>query len=257
MAGRSKKIMKWFLWRIPLVIIIVGAVMIGALKVVERYPDPLREGFEDYLSRSTNTEATIGSLEKIQFFPEFDFRALDITMHNSRNAAIIDLEIKEIEIRAPFWSIFLGGNRLYALSIKGFKANKDILSPQEFTLETAKIEEKKGPDQYGAFFITEGSYNDQDMTFEAEVQKENKGYSFPSSIPFSLLLGQSELNANFTKGFTDVALKTAVFKRNKQESEPQEFTLVKSKQYYKDNPLSCLLENGDSDECDIYLKPIE
>ena len=66
---KKRKRLKLFLFTIPVIMMVVVGIMLVALKVVERYPIPLRQGFEQYLSNVTGTNATISELEEIKFFP--------------------------------------------------------------------------------------------------------------------------------------------------------------------------------------------
>lgn len=249
-----KKIMKWVFIRIPIIVMIITAMLIGSLKLVERYPDPLRDGFEEYLSKNSGTNATIGSLEKITFFPNIDIRLQDLTMHNKQNAAIIDIEMDSASISAPFWSMLFGGSRLNDISIMNLKSKVGALTPLALTLDSVGIINKEGPEQYGSFLVAVGSYGGKEMLLEAEIDKLDKNYRMPKALSFSLLIGKAELNASLIKNFSGVHLKTAVFSRGKKTASSKDYVLVKSKEYNKNNPLSCLLYHADAKECDVYLE---
>lgn len=251
---RFKKFAKWVLFRFPLFLIVSIVIMIGALKLVERYPDPLREGFEEYLSQSSHTNATIGELEDIKFFPDVTINLRELTMHNRSNAAIIDLRVEEAKISAPFWSMLFGGSRLNSLNIKGLEAVEEQLTPLSLKLDSVSIEDREGPDQYGSFLIAVGQYGSQKMNLEAEIKKKGKGYKIPKLVPFSLQVGSVSLSASLDKRFASVVLSNVVYQRAGKISEVQEYILVDSSEYNKDNPLSCLFENGDTNICNIYLE---
>lgn len=251
---KLKTLLKWFLIRIPLIFIVVGIMMIGALKLVERYPNPLREGFEEYLTNISGANATITHLDKITFFPNIEIFLRDLTMHNKFNAALIEMEVESVHMSAPFWSMLMSGNRINDIAITNLQANKGRITPLPIALETVRIEDKNGPEQYGSFLIVSGIYDGKKLSFEAEIEKHKAGYIIPKSVPFSLTVGRSTLNASLVKGFSSLNLRDAVFSQRGKNSPALNYVLAKYKKYNKDNPLSCLFYNGDSKECKIYLE---
>lgn len=251
--ARFQKFLKWILFRFPLFLVIIAAVMIGALKLVERYPIPLTQGFEQYLSKATGTSATIGKLKNIRFFPSFDIHIEYLTMHNYNNAAVVDLDVDSVVISAPFLSMLFSGNKLNTLSIKNLTSKAGLITPLDIEITTADIFDKSGPEQYGSFFMVEGMYNNKKLSMQAEVSKKGRSYYIPSEIPFSLTVGDTVLNAQLDKGFTQVFLRNVVFSKGQKTSIAADYPLVQSREYNKDNPLMCVLENGDSPLCDIYL----
>ena len=173
---RIIKFVKFLAIKLPIIFGILALMMIASLKLVERYPDPLREGFQDYLSRAYDTNATIGRLEKISFFPMINVHATDITMHNKSNAAVIDMKIESITLRSPFWSMLLHAGRVNKLKIKGLKSNSGFIMPQSVQIDNLDIIDREGPEQYGSFIVASGLYNGQKMTFEAEIKKLKSSY---------------------------------------------------------------------------------
>lgn len=252
--NRRKKLFKFVFLKFPIFVMIFMAVMIAALKLVERYPDPLREGFEQYLSQGTRTNATIGKLDKFAFFPNIDIRLREITFHNRNNAAEIDLTIEYAEVSAPLWSIFTGNNRLKNLDIQKFDAKENVVTPQALYIAKAGIVNKTGPEQYGSFITAEGTYNKRKMFFEAEVEKKGADYYVPKAVSFTLSLGSAALDATLDKGLLDVKLKNTVFTLAGKKSEAKDYILVKSGEYNKNNPLTCLYEKADIQDCKIYLE---
>lgn len=248
-----KKLIKWLLIRLPLVFVLAFLLMVASLKLVERYPEPLREGFEEYMSNASGTNATIGHVERISFFPNVDISIKEVTMHDKDNAAIVKMEIKSAEFSSPFWSMFGGSNRINTLSINDLKAVAGQITPLDITLDSVKIEDKQGPEQYGSFLIMSGEYAGQKLYVEAELEKVNSGYKIPKEVAFSIQLGQSALNASLLKGFSALIMKSSVFDKSGKQSPAQDYILVKSGEYNKSNPLSCLFYNGDAKECDVYL----
>lgn len=252
---RRKKIFKFLFLTLPIIVLIFVAILIAALKMAERYPEPLRQGFEQHLSQSTGTNATIGQMEKFTFFPNIHIRIRDLTMHNRSNAAIIDAQAEYIDLAAPLWSLFSGNNRLKVLSVKNFRAEKGLVTPQAIEIETAHIVDKNGPDQYGSFIVIKGRYAGRLTHFEAEIEKKQNNYLVPKQMSFSLTVGSLTLNSLLDKGFMDVMLKNTVFSVEGRQSPAHDYILVKSGEYTKNNPLSCMIEKADSQDCHIYLEP--
>lgn len=250
---KSKMLAQWFLIRLPIIFGIIIIIMMGALKLVERYPDPLREGFEEYLTNLSGANATIGKLEKITFIPNFTIDLSDVTMHDKSNAAVIGVEIEKLYASAPFWSVMIGGGHIIDLQLRNLKAMAGQMTPQEIHLETVNIEDKEGPNQYGSFLIVSGTYGGSNLLLEAEIKKLKKGYDFGDEIPFSITVGESRLSATLVQGWSKLSLISAVFEKGDKKSLAQDYVFVKSKNYQTNNPLSCLFFHGDDKECNIYL----
>lgn len=251
---RLKRIARFLMVNIPIVLGVLALMMVGSLKLVERYPDPIREGFQQYLSTAYQTNATIGVLDKITFFPALDLRASNITMHNNANAAQIDMAIKSIEINAPFWSLFFKTGRIDKIKIEGLQASAGFSLPHEMKIDILEIIDKSGPEQYGSFLIASGTYNNQKMTFEAEIKKLKTGYKLNKTTPFSLSIGKAQLNAQIQKNSTSVLLNNVVYAVGNKTSTARDYILFDDKVFKEDNPLHCLLHSDDVAECKVYLK---
>ena len=254
MSPKLKKIIRFFLTRLPFVLALGLLIMVGSLKLVEKYPVPLKEGFEKFLNEKTGTNATIGNLDKIAFIPRFDIRMRNLTMHNRDNAGIIDLEIKEIDFKAPAWSVFLNGKRVSHINATGIKANSGILSPHALEIKSIKIEDKQGPEQYGSFLIATGTYAGHAMDFEASLEKSGDSYKISNLIPFSLQIGAYEITGTYNKKFSGIWMNEAVFSKGNKKSDTHDYLLMKSGNYNQDNPLVCMIDNKDLNVCDKYLE---
>lgn len=252
--SKTRKFLRFFFTRLPFALVLGTLLLIGSLKLVEKHPEPIREGFEKFLSQKTNTNTTITRIDDVSFFPNFNIIITDLTMHNRDNAAIIDLEVEKADISIPFWSIFLNGKRMNKVDINNFKASEKIVSPQSIQINEMSIQQKEGPDQYGSFIVAEGKYANRSMFFEAALEKKGKGYKIPKEIPLTFRLGDYALNTTFLRKFSGGHLQKAVFSKGNKSSEATNYALVKSGEYNKDNPLSCMLENKDLSKCDVYLE---
>jgi hypothetical protein len=251
--NKLKKFLRFFLTRLPFVLILAAVLLGGSLKLVERYPVPLKEGFENFLSEKTNSNTTIGTLDEIKFIPAFTVSMNNLTMHNRDNAAIIDLSVKSVNFKAPFWTVFLNGKTINELRITDVQAAENILSPLPMTVEKITIEEKNGPQQYGAFLVANGTYGGKKLFFEAALEKRGEAYKIPKEIPFVVEIGNYALNANYKSRFSGALLEQAVFSRQDQVTPARNYVLTEDGEFVKTNPLICMLHSEDLSDCDNYL----
>lgn len=254
MADKKKKLLKIFLIRIPFALILGTGLLIATLKLVERYPDPLKEGFEKFLSEKFEANATIGKLEKIKFFPNLDINLSNLTIHAIENAAVISTEVEKFEISVPFTSMVSGNSKLRQLNVIGLKSLEGVITPQKLKIDSLKIIDKPGPEQYGSFVIAEGYYAEKKMLLEGKIEKKGSNYLIPKEIPFMLNIGDYKLHSLLVKRFSKVYLENSIFIKGKKESSSRQYILFESKKYNKDNPLSCLFMYGDSEECSVYFE---
>ena len=257
MNPKIKKFLRFFLTRLPFVLLLGVGLMAGSLKLVEKYPVPMKEGFEKFLSEKTRTNATIGNLDKIKFIPDFEVTMRNLTMHNPENAGVIDLEINEFNLKSPAWSVFLNGKRISHLDISGFKAKENIVSPHALDIKSMKIEDRQGPEQYGSFLVATGKYAKHNMKFEASLEKVKNNYIISNEIPFSLELDDYEVTGTYNKKFSGIWMERTLFSKKKKSSVPQDYLLMKSGEYNKDNPLICMIDNKDLSVCNKYLEEKE
>jgi hypothetical protein len=257
---KNRKRLKFFLIKLPIFFCCVLLVLILALKVVERYPLPLKEGFEKYLSESTGTNATIGYLEKIKLFPDFNIHMRELTLHKKHNAAEIALQADNVHIIIPLKNILIGGNTIKKLHFENFRSDGGLIFPQNTVITKADIVERQGlgyPPQYGYFIVAQGTYANSPFSMEAQIDKKGDKYIVPKQTSFNLQIGDLSLDAVLDKGLTSVNLENAVLARGNETGSARSYDLVESNQYTQDNPLSCMIRLGDSAECDIYINQTE
>ncbi len=240
--------------KLPIFLAVIFILMILTLKLVERYPDPLREGFQEYLSNTYGTNATIGKLEEIQFFPIVNVHATNVTMHNKSNAALVEMSVESFKVSAPFWSLFLNTGRLYGLEIRGLLANEGFILPKEIRAEAVEIFNRDGHNQYGAFLIASGTYDNQKMAFEAELDKKENGYSIPKKIPYALGLGKTEVTGQVFRKGQNVQTLNTVLSVGGQNSEVHDYDVSKRGSFSTDNPLYCVLNADNLKNCEEYLE---
>ncbi|MCI5059878.1 MAG: hypothetical protein MRY79_02275 [Alphaproteobacteria bacterium] len=251
----KEKFLKWLFIRVPLVTLILFIILAGSLKLVERYPDPLKEGLEQFLSQRTNTNASIEILDHVQFFPNIIISLKNIKLHNRQNAAIIDLEIDEFFARSPLWSIFFNTRYIRDLKIKNLHSIAGFMTPKASHFDEISINTLNGPEQYGSFIEGNGTYDAQDTTFQIRIEKKGQNYKIPSAFPFSLQIGKTDLNATMVRKGSDMLMTLTTINTSNQEYGPQDYDIVTKGKYHKDQPFSCLLEYGNMSPCQIYLNP--
>ena len=250
---KKRKWMKLLFLKIPIFFMIFCAVMIGALKLVERHPEPLRQGFEEYLSKATQRNATIGTLEDVKFFPNFVIHAKNITVHSRQNAADIDLKIEEIKINAPFSTAFFSSNKMNELLIKNMTASPNMFGPMPVTVDSAEIITRNDEEKVGSFLIAQGTYNGKKTNLEALLEVDTYNYKIPDEMPFSIQVGAYDVNATLTRNFRSVVLDNTVLRKGEKQSDAKQYLLSNKQTFNTENPVSCLLLEEDLESCDKYL----
>lgn len=255
LTDKHKKLLKFLFIKFPIILVILIFVMIGALKLVERYPAPLREGFEKYLSQQTNTNATIGHVKKVAFYPNIDIQLEDITLHRSNNAAIIDLKVEKFNISAPLSDLFIRKGRINFIDIQNLTANKNILTPFDIELKTVQIIDR-ADNEDKALFVAEGQYAGKKFNLTADIQKNKKFYRVLGLIPLHISLENYQIKTILQKNLFDVILSSLTFQKDNKVSDIKDFIFIENKTYKTDNPLACLYLNAGEDlqQCDQYLK---
>ena len=249
-----RKFAKWFLIRLPIAFIILGVVFAITLKMVERYPDSLKDGFEEFLSQATQTSATITTVNEIKFFPTVELDLADITFHELDNAAITNLSVRRVALKLPFWSSIIGARRLDYFNVENLRAKSEAILPYDLTVTKAEIVDFDGPDRYGSFLIADGKYRDEAAKFEIKMKKLEQGYKLPKSLEFSLTIGAYQLNGELVKNFSSTKIENAVFQKGSVVSNAKNYDFFDKDSRNTENPLSCIIDAEKLEECDIYLE---
>jgi len=251
--SRRAKFIIFVLIKFPIFIAIIGLIFAFALKVIERYPDPVRQGLEQYVSGASNTNASIGKIEDFSFIPKVKATLSEVTLHNRVNAAEIRASVEKITFAAPFWSGLFGGGKVSQLDIQNLETIAGFPLPFGINLKTVNIIDKEGPDQYGSFIIGSGRYRGEDLSFETKLEKRKNYYKILSQLPFFLTVGTRTVEGTIATSYKKINLENLVYESGAQASEAREYALVKGEDYIIDNPLSCLLIEDDINTCDKYL----
>ena len=193
-------------------------------------------------------------MEEFTFLPALKADLYSITFHDIQNTANIVGSIDHVSLAAPFFSGVFGGKKIKTLNIENISVEKDVLLPSSIYMNAIKIKDKQGPEQYGSYVMSNGNYGSHDFTFMLGLEKKEKYYVILKNIPFSFALGNKAVEGTMKSGFKTMTLENTVYSKGDQDGQPQQYILIKDRQYYIDNPISCLLLSSDINECDRYLK---
>lgn len=249
-----KKLAKWFLVRLPIAFIILGVIFALTLKMVERYPDALKEGFEEFLSQATQTSATITMVNEVKFFPMVELDLANITFHELDNAAVINLSVRRAALKLPFWSSIIGARRLDYFNVENLHAKPEAILPHDLIVKKAEIIDFDGPDRYGAFLVADGEYRGETAKLEIKMKKLDKGYKIPKALEFSLTIKAYQLNGELVKKFSSTQIENAVFQKGEMVSSVKNYSFFDENGRNAENPLSCIIDAEKIEECDIYLE---
>ena len=254
----KQKLLKRLFIRLPIFIIVISLVVIFALRSIVRYEEPLRAGLEDYVSQISGTRASINSLDKIMFFPRVEIVFSDLTLHAGDNAADIKGSADKVEMASPFWTIVTPVKRFDDFTVRNAVFAKDYITPYEIKIDTLDVVTKEGPDQYGSFVEVVGDYGGHDMRLEIGIAQKGKHYYLPKMMPFVLTVGDVSVNANLVRGFTRQYFENMVLTIKDERSGVANYELFIDKEYNKETPFQCILDNIDQIEnCRIYFENTE
>lgn len=251
--SRHRKFLKFLFIKFPIFLLVLGLIFAFALKTIERYPVPVKDGLQQYISSALNANASIGRIENFSFMPQIQADLYDVTIHNHQNAAEIKASVEKLEFSAPFWSGFFGGGKIVKLNIDGLETGSNYPFITPMFINNASIIDRAGPGQYGSFLIGTGEFRDLPLNFEIKLEKKKGYYKIPETLPFSLSLGQRVIKGTLKTSYKTIDLANLIYQKEGQSSEAREYSLVRKEEYLSDNPLSCVLLESELKTCDQYL----
>lgn len=259
-SENKKSLLNSFLVKLPWIVAFSIFFMILSLKAMERFPVPLKEGFEGYFSEISGRTASITSLDKLMFFPELYIHMKDINFSNSDNAALVDMHIESAKIHIPFLSIFIGGRNIYDLEINNLHANEGIITPYQIDIEKLDIVDITNNSNEGRFNIT-GNYAGKDLVMNVDLIRKktllgNIVYKIPKNTSINLKIGDVSFNTNFINEGVDIWFRNGVLSYNNDNYTIKDSPFVKNREINKDNIMTCLFEHDykHNDEiCDEYI----
>lgn len=201
--------------RVAIVVVIVGALMIGVLKMAERFNTPIRLGLQDYLTQATGESAEITELKKVEFFPDLHLDMHGLLFRDPAASENITMTIERLEVRKGFFN---------AISIKTFELeNMEVASgaflPENLILDFAGIAD---PDKsQAAQFLLDGQYNGLDLLVTAQMDRHGGkppyAYDFDREFPITFKLGENEAVAVFMRGGDHVTLRDGTFSQGRHQ----------------------------------------
>lgn len=244
-------LIRMFFNRLPIILAFAFFFMFLSFKLLERFPDPFREGIEQYFTASSPYVASIGKLEKIQFFPSLYIGVSDMILHEPGNVALTRMEMDKGKIHIPFFSKFTHSRLLYDFGVENLKADAGTLFPQKIHIESLYfmdvIDPRANPDDR-AQLIMAGTYADQDMRLEADLSRKKtwlgyKVYKLNDELPFNFKIGEVTLNANLVYMKEKVAIQDAILTVQGNDIALKDTFFVENRQLAKNNTIMCMLNN--------------
>ncbi|NCO04143.1 MAG: hypothetical protein GW903_08135 [Alphaproteobacteria bacterium] len=232
--------------RLPIIIGFALFFMILSFKILERFPEPLKQGIAEYFTLNTPYVAEIETLDRINFFPSLYVGISNMILREKDNVAITHLEMEKAKIHVPFLTKFTHAREVYDLGIIGLKADAGIMTPQAIEIETLGFVDSLDQGSSLSNLIIAGSYAEQPMRFTADVTKKktlfgNKVYKFENVMPFTFDIAGVSLSGNFVYLYDKMAIQNAVISVADNQFNLKDSFIVENQQLVTDNPIYCLL----------------
>ncbi len=209
--------------RVLLVVLILGAIFYGVLKVAERSTDSMRLGIQDYLASATQNPAEVTELTTVKLIPEVVFRMSGVIIRDKNDDKKTLAKAEKAYFAIPLWKLFLGQKDYIGFEIQGLELASGYILPKKLDLGFFGISDPS-PDKGNApSMIVDGHYNGLPLLITGEMTrhpaKKYYLYEFASAFPFTLKLGQTEADGLFTQGFSNISLKQVQLIRGNERAE--------------------------------------
>lgn len=234
--------------RLPIIIAFALFFMILSFKVLERFPEPLKQGIADYFTINTLYVAEIETLDRINLFPSLYVGISNMILRDKDNVALIAMEMEKAKIHVPFIAKFTHAREVYDLGIVDLEADAGVITPQSLHIETLSFVDTLEPNPKRAELIIAGSYAGQPMRFVADVRKKktifgNTVYKFEDIMPFTFEIGEVSLKGDFVYLYDKMAIQNAVISMADNQYELKDSFIVLNQKLIKDNSVYCLLNH--------------
>lgn len=251
---------KSFFKKLPWVLGFAIVFMILSLKVVERFPQPLKEGVEGYFQSASGHSVSITELEEITFFPEILIQMREIVFSDNVNIAQTNMTIESAKAHIPFLNMFTGGRRIYDFEVRNLNAKADVITPQEIMIEFLDIASKPEDEEVGVLVIS-GYYANQPLLMNVMLDRKKTifgrtVYKVPQNTKIELIIADVYLKTDFVNEPTGIWFRNGLLTRNAVESPIKDSALIKGQVSQDDNIISCLLVSDykNIDEiCETYI----
>lgn len=244
----KKSFLESFLVKLPWVIAITIFCMILSLKAMERFPGPLKEGFESYFSDISGQKASILSLEKIAFFPELYIQMKDMVFSDKDNVAITNMTIERGKIHIPFLSMFIGGRNIYDLEIHNLHASPDVITPHSIDIKMLDIVDIADNKDKGVLSIS-GEYADKPLSVNVGLTRKktllgNIVYKIPQNTSIDLGIGAVSFKTDFINEGGNIWFRNGVLSYKNIDKTVEDSVFVKDRTVNKENIMACLLAHN-------------
>ncbi len=230
--------------KLAVVIAIVIGLMILTLKLLERQPEPLQQGIEQYLSEATGLNARIGTMRTLRLFPDLDVGLDNVTFYKVSDPDFFPMEIERFDVTMPFLSLMVQNAKFRAMNVQNLKAKEGILLKKSLEVTSARIEEK--PDQ-NADIVVEGKYDGAPMRMTVGFENTSNDpqrplYEAGQMVPFYAQVGEVYLTGTLDRNWQRVIFRQATLKVGNETYGPKDLDFRDQTEIL--TPISCLLEYG-------------
>ncbi|NQZ14427.1 MAG: hypothetical protein HRT94_06375 [Alphaproteobacteria bacterium] len=248
MAKKEKKkrsFWEGFFTKLPWIVAFSIFFMILSLKAMERFPIPLKEGFENYFSNISGQTASIGVLRKSQFFPSLYIQMEDILLSQSENVAQQSMSIQKAQVHVPFVSMFIGGREFYNFGIEELKAEAKIFTDHPISIEKLSIIDSEVSEKQASLSAI-GQYANQPMEASIDLKRSKTlfgsiVYKIPRNAEMSMSIGNVSINGQVVTRGTNIFINDGTIKTAGNTSVLRGHDVVIEGTINKDNIISCLL----------------
>ncbi len=232
------------LLKLSIIMAILTGLSIGTLKLLERQPELLREGIENYLSEITALSARVEQTGHIKFYPSFDMSLSRISFYDISDPDFFPMTIELMEIKMPFLSILLNARNFESVNVQGLKAKPGIIFPKALEVKEAGIiDDGILPPQ----IHVKGKYDDADLDIHIGLEREKKTaeqslYKIAKETAFSIKIGKISLDGTFAEKGRQPVFREALLQVGDTTYGPQDLDLSADEDYV--SITSCLFEYG-------------
>lgn len=248
MAKKEKKkrsFWEGFFVKLPWIIAFSVFFMILSLKSMERFPGPLKEGFENYFSTLSGQQASIGTLKKSQFFPSLYIEIEDLLLSDAHNVALQSLSVQNVKVQIPFVSMFIGGRDFYDVEMNAVESKAGVLTDQSLSIEVLDIIDDTASSNK-AMISANGTYADRPMSLEVDLERSKTlfgsiVYRIPKEGHIRVSIGDVALKSRVVTKGADMLLQDGMLEVQGKSKVLRDSSLVQNRAFHKDNIISCLL----------------
>lgn len=209
--------------RIVLSVLILGGVTYGVLSFAERSKEPIRMGLQDYLTKASGHPAEITDMVTVKLTPDIVFRMKGIVIRDKDDRGKSLLKAGHAYLSVPLWHIFFGVRSYMGFEVGDLEVASGFFLPKKLSLDFTGISDPSGGEKSPQFMVV-GQYNKQDVLATADMLRKDRGkkpplYRFDDTFRLTAKIGLLQGEGVFMRGFTDVSVKDAVFRRDGDEAK--------------------------------------